>query len=207
VLKTRKMNAKGSWSDYTPVLVPLDEPIEPGTYDITLRFATDDGYNKVSNFEYFGFIKEDADLTEFGPVAKYYSGVYNATETVAGDRPLFKLYMNRPVWAYQGLQYTRPGTVLVYDDVVVDEACDKFIMCYSADDGYDGQPIEVRVNDLNSEPIAKLTSDGNGSSNFNEHIVELENELPAGTYKVYISFGGDEGSKQTTQFSWFGFDN
>jgi len=190
-------------------VVPLDKDIKQGKHDVYLKFTTGEGYEKSSDFKYIGFVKKGVTLSEFKDVkVKVYGGQFDTSISKSNEEyPLLAEIMNPPNFTKLGLTYTLPGTVAGFKDVKIPVDATKFVINYSSEKGIDGQPIEVRLGSINSEPIASFVTEGNGLYNFNELTIELDEVVKSGEYDVYISFGGDPNAKLITKLDWFGFNN
>jgi len=114
--------------------------------------------------------------------------------------------MDPPKVTFMGVNYTLPGTYLAYKNVAVSGDSTKFVIRYSAEPQYANQPIEVRLGSPTGEIIAEYTTSGIGYLNNQTDSVELKRPLEAGTYDVYLCFGGESGTIKTCNLTWFGFD-
>ena len=193
--------------DYTPAAIELNKKVEAGTYDIYLVFEDDTPEeSSSSNFLYFGFLKEGADLSEYKVKVREYGMYFDETLSVQNEqRPFHSLFINAAPFYYQkGILYTLPGTVAAHTDVDIPAGCTHFYIDYAATAEYAGQPVEVRLGSLDSEPIASFVTEAHTFEAGEPKAIELSREIAAGNYTVYLSFGGNN-PDQTMQLNWFGF--
>ena len=121
------------------------------------------------------------------------------------QRPFHSLFINAAPFYYQkGILYTLPGTVAAHTDVDIPAGCTHFYIDYAATAEYAGQPVEVRLGSLDSEPIASFVTEAHTFEAGEPKAIELSREIAAGNYTVYLSFGGNN-PDQTMQLNWFGF--
>ncbi|MBQ3573920.1 MAG: carbohydrate-binding protein [Clostridia bacterium] len=196
------------WTDRTPQVTELNRVISKGTHDIYLKFPADDGYSKSSNIYEAGFVKKGVVIQEVADARiKVYGQRVDTSISKQSDIHPFRIEnMNPPNFNLPGLTYTLPGTVAGFKDVDITIEAGKFVMNYAAEPGVDGQPIEVRLGSLDSEPIATFVTEGLGMMKFNMVTIDLEEPIQPGKYDVYISFGGDANARLNTKLDWFGFN-
>lgn len=198
-------------------LVKLNQTIPAGTYDIVVEFASVANTNLTSNLRAFAFLAEGADTSEYITSRVQWGGSYNEETSLSGDdaRPLAKIRKDHPAAGdHYSLRNTYAGSVAVYDTVYIDKDSNELIVSYTAEPGYDGQEVEVRVDSLDSQPVAvfttEATSDKVGFSAFSfvEHKIALPDNfsVETGEHIVYLSFGGVKGSDKTFQLKWFCFN-
>lgn len=205
---------KTDWYDFTPVFTKLDREIPAGRHDFYIRFKEDaeDKSSKSSNFYFFGFITTGADepivtTDDDGFIKKVNGGDFNAAESVQNEEmPFVARHVKRGEYDRKGLTNTRPGTVAVYKGIKLNREAKSFAISYASENGFDGQKVSVRVGSAVSEPIAEFVTQGNGWETFNTETITLSSPLVAGTYDIYLTFGGENGSNQTCKLDWFGFE-
>ena len=205
-----KFNLAGdSWSYVTPQLYELNRVVPAGVHDVYVKFATDAGYDKSSNMNYFGFVKEGVTLEEFQQAkVKVYGGEFDTTISKPVEGYPFRAeLMNPPNYTNKGLTYALPGAVAGYKNVDVGIDATKFVINYATEPGIDGETIDVYIGSPDSELIATLVTEGKGLLNFNVATVELKEPLPKGQYDIYLGFSGGNGEKLNTKIDWFGFNN
>ncbi|MBR5614009.1 MAG: carbohydrate-binding protein [Clostridia bacterium] len=81
-----------------------------------------------------------------------------------------------------------PGSNLVYEQVLVEKSSDVAIIKYRNDSGDGGQKIQIRLNSLESEPLAEFETEAVQSGVWTEERVALSSELEPGTYSFYVTF-------------------
>lgn len=101
---------------------------------------------------------------------------------------------------------TGAGLVLKYDNVVIAEnSVDSVVVSYSTDGQYAGQTIEIRVDSLESEPVAIITTvdktNDNDWRNYAPLKYDLNSLIQPGTHTIYTTVCG----RGTTNLLWFGF--
>ena len=194
--------------DVTPIKVPLIKDVKAGTYDIYLDFVYE-GKGKTSNMTYFGFIKKGADSSDIASEARYQGGRWDKNISIMNpDRPFEYVRYDR-VDALRKLMFALPGTTAGYSNVRTLAQCSKMtINYYVTDEEHAGQPINVRVVDADNNVIATtaIQTAPCEPGVFTEEIAELSNPVPAGTYTVYLDFGGDPNSNKACQLGWFRFE-
>ena len=110
------------------------------------------------------------------------------------------------------MNQTGPGWIVKYEDVEFTTESDKYVMSAGSGNINKHQPIEVYVEDKNSENItnsnyvAKYIEDSEDWSDRKPQIVDLNKTIEAGTYDVYIKFCEDAPEKTSTVI-YFGFFN
>ncbi|MBR5614008.1 MAG: carbohydrate-binding protein [Clostridia bacterium] len=99
---------------------------------------------------------------------------------------------------------TYNGTTIVYEDVLFAVSPTTFEASVSAASGYHGQTIEIRIDDLQSEPVVELTTVNTGNwYNFGILNAEVQKQISTGKHTVYLSFKGSG----LTSVYWFKFGN
>ncbi len=193
----------------TPYAIPFDNGrvLKAGTYDITLKFSGTygQGSSKTSNANFFGFLKDNNGSDEY--VYKNEAGRYwKEGSTANADREFYPLKDPRAGREFKFvLSNTMPGSTVAYDKAIAVEDSTRFVINYTAEEGFAGQTVTVRLDDPNSEPLATITTEETGTNNFVTAQATLSKPVSAGEHKVYITFGGENGSEQTCRLAWFGF--
>ena len=105
------------------------------------------------------------------------------------------------------LLYTMAGTKAVYTGVDVVKESTKLAVNYTADIGYDNQPVEVYIGD---QLIGKFTTVGNDNDRFDTVEIPIEasyngGKVAEGTYDVTFKFLGNRADEQTCQLFYFTF--
>lgn len=196
----------GAFMNSEAIVIPLDRVVKAGTYDVKFKFTADDGYNKSSNFFYFGFKKVNTGFESFPPEVKVPAGTFDTELSVQNEtRPFYAELLNNPRNSEKGILYTLPGTTAVYKDVKTQIDCSNFVLSYAADPDFDGQTIEIRIDDVNADPIATHETVGKGTSHYEKYSIPLDKPIPAGEHTIYVTFGGKAGSGQTCKLEWIGF--
>ena len=205
---------KLDWYDFTPVFVELNRELPSGRYDFYLKFKedTEGTSQKSSNLYFFGFLmtgeEEPVDASKNSRLIEQINGGdFSATESVQNEiMPFVARLVKREDYTTKGLTNTKPGTVAAYEGVTLDRTANSFTISYASEEGYDGQSVAIRVGSIAAEPIAEFITDGKGWENFNTETITLSSPLEAGTYDIYLTFGGTNGSNQTCRLYWFGFE-
>lgn len=194
------------WSDREPQLVQLNKTVSAGTHDVILEFRPEGGMGKTGTALYIGFLKQGSTITD-DLNARVYGYQYDKESSKPDAKWDFHTeYMDPPKVTFMGVNYTLPGTHLAYKNVAVSGDSTKFVIRYSAEPQYANQPIEVRLGSPTGELIAEYTTSGIGYLNNQTDSVDLKRPLEAGTYDVYLCFGGESGTIKTCNLTWFGFD-
>lgn len=164
-----------------------------------------DPYPKQSTVNYFGFLKDDDGISDIY-VNKHEGGeITRSLCTLDTSHPFYILRGSSELSKKLILAKTMPNTTAVYEKVLLVEDSSRFVASYSAEEGYAGQGIEIRIDDPSSEPIATFTTEETGAYRYKTVRLNLSEAIPAGEHTVYISFGGAEGSGKTCRLAWFGF--
>ena len=192
-----------AFHDVTPIITELPETVKAGKYDIYLQLVADGNPQQTSNLNYFGFLKEGTDISNYRTNLRQWGGLFDKTLSVQNaDKPFYKLW--GPEWEnYHRILFTLPGTSAAFTDVDVIKSSTKLEVCYSADANYDGQPVEVRLGSIDGELIASFTTEASTDGKYTQTTVDTTRELEPGSYTVYVNFGGS--GEQTCQFAWFEF--
>lgn len=198
---------KTEWSDYSPRYIETDEVIPKGQYDVYLKFPIENNEtNKSSNVHYFGFVKASEQIPKEEVCETIYGGSFDEQASIDNsEMPFVSRYVERPYYYTRGLTNTKPETTAVYKNVKLNDKVSKIALHYATETGYDGQTIEIRIDDLKTKPIAQLTTTAEGWENFKTETVELNTPIDAGEHDVYITFGGEEKSNLTCKLHWFKF--
>ena len=200
---------KDDFNDYTPVYIKLDKVIPKGIHSVYLNFPKmqEGSSTKTSNLYCFGFMPVGYEiLKDAGSSVTILGGRYDVNESIQNkDMPFFPNTVKRPYYTEKGLINTYPGVVAAYTNVDFKQQANKFSIHYASAEGFDGQKVEVRIDDLKSAPVAEFVTKGNGWESFNTQTVDLITPVDAGVHKVYLCFGGDKGSPQTCKVHWFEF--
>ena len=192
-----------AFRDLTPIIAELPETVKAGKYDIYLDLVADGDPQQTSNINYFGFLKEGADVSGYSANFRQWGGLFDTTLSVQNaERPFYKLF--GPDWYnYCRILNTLPGTSAAFTDVDVMTSSTKLTACYAADPDYDGQPVEVRLGSIDGEVIASFTTEASTEAKYTQTTVDTTRELEPGVYTVYLNFLGE--GEQTCQLVWFEF--
>ena len=167
---------------------------------------------KSSNFYFFGFLKtgeeEPSTITdEDGLIKKINGGDFNAQESVQNEEmPFVARLVKHGDYSGRGITNTRSGAIAAYKSVKLNKDANIFTVSYASLKGYDGQKVSVKVGSKDAQPIAEFVTQGNGWETFNTEKITLSSPLKAGTYDIYLTFNGENGSDQTCKLHWFGFE-
>ena len=100
---------------------------------------------------------------------------------------------------------TWAGTTLTYTAVEFLYDVDILVMQLSSGGSYGGQQYEIRIDDLNSEPIFKgREQDGNWTI-YTKRYFKLDKPVTKGKHTVYLTFLTDDGYEKTSNFYLMGF--
>lgn len=163
-------------------------------------------YIRVSDFKSLGiekiYLTETAEpesnyliYYESGHAAKIYAGEYTDTykaptaEGAIGTRQEFKLEKE-----HMGINGTWAGNWVRYKDVTLTKDATEFFITAATDGQWSGNTVEVKIGGIDSETIASTTIEGNSWYNFQKYNAKLNNQLPAGTYDIYVLFGKEGAS-------------
>ncbi len=190
-------------SEYGPHLVELNKTVTAGEHDVYLYFKGDDS----ATVRTFGFLKSGADISGFATEkTRIYGGTYDATNSKSGSttHPILAQFVNPPNYSYQGVVNVFSGSELVYQNVTIPAGSTKFVMNYAADANYDGQTVEVWLN--NTTKIAEVTTNGSGAQNFVKVMPDISNTTVAGgSYTITLKFTGGA-TNANAKVEWFGFE-
>ena len=205
-----EFKSKGiAWKDKTAYIEELTKVVPAGVHDVYINFSSKDGYNGSSVVWTTAFLKVGERPERYEHIKVKIPGEKFDAElsTQNEEYPFRTEFMNPPNFTTQGITYTLPGTVAGYKEISIPLDATKFIINYAAEEGKGGQPIEVRIDDPESEPVATLVTEGKGLMKFNKVEIELEEKISAGKHDIYISFGGEKNSFLNTKLDWFGFND
>ena len=156
---------KDDFNDYTPVYIKLDKVIPKGIHSVYLNFPKmqEGSSTKTSNLYCFGFMPVGYEiLKDAGSSVTILGGRYDVNESIQNkDMPFFPNTVKRPYYTEKGLINTYPGVVAAYTNVDFKQQANKFSIHYASAEGFDGQKVEVRIDDLKSAPVAEFVTKGN----------------------------------------------
>ena len=190
------------FNELDPVVTELSQTIAAGNYDIYVKFTG----SGSSNIEYFGFLKEGADLSNYRTQMRQWTGWASAT-TNSSVKDLY--WLSDASEDHTRIINTFAGASLTYNKVKAVSNCTKLRVCYSAENATAGQPITVTVKNSSNATVATATFTANGTSGkFVTQEIALGGTITGtmatpGVYTVTFDFGGTE--NQTSQIKWFEF--
>lgn len=189
-------------SAYGPQLVKVDKAVTQGEHDVYLKFKGD-GYTDV---KYFGFLKNGADISGYATEkTRIYGGTYT-DDSVSGNakHPVLAQFVNPPNYSYQGAVNVFSNSELIYQNVTIPVGSTKFVMNYAADESYDGQKVEVWLD--NTTKIAEVTTNGSGAQNFVKAMSDISGiTIDDEPHTITLKFTGGA-AYANAKVDWFGFN-
>lgn len=199
---------KNAWDDYNPEYVELNRIVPTGRYDIYVKFPIEnDEINKSSNFYYFGFIGEGEELPHASYSALAYGGEFSGYDN---SESVMKQYVpqSKPVAgsAHNMVNNTWPGTVIRYDNCVFSTDSEVFALAAGSGDGCENQPIELYVDSLSAEPVAKIYVNKTLWGDSTPQYTRLDAPVSQGTHTIFLKFPLENGQKnKTSNIYYFAF--
>lgn len=194
-----------SWGTFQSKIVDLKEPVKAGTYDVYLTFIDE---NKTCDFAWFGFLKEDYNVT-----SKSFRDNHFTSEKIYGGNFDTNLSTNTVV---SKIDFDLSGTdmsvvsniqgneIVCYKDVELNNASKKLNLRWASDAKSKGT-VKICIDSPENEPAGTLLLSGKTMGAYVDSTINLLKTIDEGTHDVYLIFEG--AAKYNADVYWLAFSN